>query len=197
MLEKLADWPAIDVVFLLCAVLGGTAFLIWVILQFLGADLDTDVDMDVDVDTDFDASDTSGTADISFTLLSFQGLAAFLTMFGLVGLGVHRDVGLGGFLSLGAAGAAGFGLTWVISRLFAAFNRLQSSGTIKMESAIGQEGSIYLTVPESGEGKVQLTVQGRFQVLPAVSEGGERIETGARVMVIGVSDDRTLVVTKA
>ena len=194
MSQILSEWPTIDIVFLACAVLGGTAFLIWVLLQFVGGDLGGEVD--VDIDADFDASEGSGSADVSFTLLSFQGLSSFLTMFGLVGLAAHREGNLGAFLSLGAATLAGFAMTWTISKLFSTFNRLQSSGTIKMESAVGQEGSIYLTVPESGEGKVQLTLQGRFQVVPAISEGGERIETGSRVLVVRVSDDRTLVVTK-
>jgi hypothetical protein len=193
MSEILSEWPTIDIVFLVCAVLGGTAFLIWVLLQFVGGDLDGG---EVDLDADFDVSEGSGSADVSFTLLSFQGLSSFLTMFGLVGLAAHREGELGSFLSLGAAVLAGFAMTFTISKLFSSFNRLQSSGTIKMESAVGQEGSIYLTVPESGEGKVQLTMQGRFQVLPAIAEGGERIETGARVLVVRVSDDRTLVVTK-
>jgi membrane protein implicated in regulation of membrane protease activity len=192
MSQILSEWPTIDIVFLVCAVLGGTAFLIWVVLQFVGGDLDGDVDLDAD----FDASEGSGSADVSFTLLSFQGLSSFLTMFGLVGLAAHREGGLGSFLSLGAAALAGLAMTATISRLFSTFNRLQSSGTIKMESAVGQEGSIYLTVPESGEGKVQLTLQGRFQVVPAIAEGGERIETGTRVLVVRVSDDRTLVVTQ-
>ena len=190
----LSEWPTIDIVFLVCAVLGGTAFLVWVLLQFVGGDLDGGGD--VDIDADFDASEGSGSADVSFTLLSFQGLSSFLTMFGLVGLAAHREGELGSFLSLAAAAVAGFAMTFTISKLFSSFNRLQSSGTIKMESAVGQEGSVYLTVPESGEGKVQLTLQGRFRVLPAITEQGERIESGTRVLVVRVSDDRTLVVTK-
>jgi hypothetical protein len=76
------------------------------------------------------------------------------------------------------------------------FNSLQSSGTIRMEAAVGQEGTVYLTLPGGGEGKVELTVQGRLQVLPAVTESEERIETGARVLVVRINDGRTLVVTR-
>ena len=194
MSEILSQWPTIDIVFLACAAAGGAAFLIWIALQFIGADLDTEVE--VDVDTDFDASEGSGSADVSFTLLSFQGLSSFFTMFGLVGLAAHREGEVNTFWSVAVASLAGFAMTWVVARLFRTFNRLQSSGTLQMESAVGQEATIYLTVPESGEGKVQLTMQGRFQVVPAVADGGERLETGTRVLVVRVNDERTLVVTK-
>jgi len=194
MSEILSTWPTVDIVFLVCAIAGGVAFLIWVALQFVGADLDTEVD--VDVDGGFDASEGSGTADVSFTLLSFQGLSSFFTMFGLVGLAAHREGELSSLISVGIGALAGIAMTSVISRLFKTFNQLQSSGTLKMESAIGQEATIYLTVPEEGEGKVQLTMQGRFQVMPAVTDAGERLETGTRVLVVRVNDERTLVVTK-
>ena len=192
MSQILNEWPTIDIVFLLCAVAGGVAFLVWLVLQFLGAYLEGDVD----AGADFDASEASGSSDVSFTLLSFQGLSAFLTMFGLVGLSAHREGEVGAFLSLGLAIVAGLVMSWVLGRLFATFGRLQSSGTIRMESAVGQEGTVYLTLPEAGEGKVQLTVQGRLKVMPAIAENDERIETGARVLVLRVNDGHTLVVTR-
>lgn len=192
MSQIMNEWPTIDIVFVVCAVGGGVAFLVWIGLQFMGADLEGEVG----VDTDFDASEASGSSDASFTLLSFQGLSSFLTMFGLVGLAAHREGTLGSFLSLGLAIAAGLALSWAIGRLFQTFNKLQSSGTIRMESAIGQEGTVYLTVAQASEGKVQLTIQGRLQVLPAVAEHDQRIETGTRVKVLRVNDGHTLVVTK-
>lgn len=194
MSEIFGGWPTIDIVFLLCAVGGGGAFVVWMVLQFVGADLDTDVDVEADID--FGASQGSGSADLSFTLLSFQGLSSFFTIFGLVGLAAHREGELNSFWSVAVASLAGMAMTWLVGRLFSGFNRLQSSGTLDMQSAVGQEATIYLTVPESGEGKVQLTIQGRFQVLPAVAQGGERLESGTRVLVVRVNDEGTLVVTK-
>ncbi|MEM7436658.1 MAG: hypothetical protein AAF436_15995 [Myxococcota bacterium] len=192
MSDAVNEWAMIDTVFMFCAVIGGVAFLVWVILQFVGAD----VDGEVSAETDFEASETSGSADVSFTLLSFQGLSSFLTMFGLVGLAAHREGGTSAFISFGLALGAGLLLSWSIGRLFSMFNKLQSSGTIRIESAVGQEGTVYLTVPESGEGKVQLTLQGRFAVVPAVASGSERLETGTRVKVLRVNDGQTLVVAK-
>ena len=187
----LSGWPAIDIIFLGCAVAGGAAFLVWLVLQFIGADFDADTDVD------FSATEASGSADVSFTLLSFQGLSAFLTIFGLVGLSAHREIGAPAPIALGVGALAGILLSWAIGRLFVFFNSLQSSGTIDVESAVGEEGTVYLTVPESGEGKVQLTLQGRFRVLPAISLNQARLETGTRVRVMRVDDGHTLVVRRA
>jgi membrane protein implicated in regulation of membrane protease activity len=192
MSQILNEWPTIDIVFLLCAVVGGVAFLAWVVMQFVGGDLQGEVGEG----PDFDASEASGGADMSFTLLSFQGLSSFLTMFGLVGLAAHREGEVSSFIALGLALVSGLALSWAIGKLFATFNSLQSSGTLRMESAVGQEGTVYLTLPEAGEGKVQLTMQGRFQVVPAVADNSERIETGTRVKVLRVNDGHTLVVAK-
>lgn len=192
MSQILNEWPTIDIVFLVCAVGGGLAFTVWLVLQLVGAGAESDID----AGADFDAVEASGSSDVSFTLLSFQGLSAFLTMFGLVGLAAHREGEIGSFVSLLLATLAGMTLSWAIGRLFASFNKLQSSGTIRMESAIGQEGTVYLTLPEGGEGKVQLSVQGRLKVMPAITENEGRIETGTRVLVLSVNDGHTLVVTK-
>ncbi|MEM8606896.1 MAG: hypothetical protein AAGF92_07310 [Myxococcota bacterium] len=191
MTEAVNGWPMIDLVFLFCAIIGGLAFLIWVVLQFLGVDAESEVA----TDTDFNASEASGSSDVSFTLLSFQGLSAFLTMFGLVGLSAHREGNVSAMVSFILALLAGLVLSWAISRLFAMFSGFQSSGTLRIESAIGQEGTVYLTVPAGGEGKVELAVQGRLTVMPAVADKRQLIPTGKRVKVVGVNDGHTLVVT--
>lgn len=181
----------IDLVFLTCAVVGSVVFLIWLVLQFVGADLDLDADAD---GVDFGAGEASGEADASFTLLSFQGLSAFFTIFGFVGLSSHREAQLSPFVALAIAMAAGLAMSFVVNRLFRMFTSLQSSGTIDMRSAVGQDGSVYLTIPEGGEGKVQLTIQGRFRVVPAVADSRERLETGRRIKVVRVDDGHTMVV---
>ena len=63
-------------------------------------------------------------------------------------------------------------------------------------NAIGQEGSIYLTIPAGGVGKVQVTVQDHLRIFSAVARKQGRIRTGERVTVVGVSSGNTLVVEK-
>jgi hypothetical protein len=57
---------------------------------------------------------------------------------------------------------------------------------------VGQEGSVYLTIPEKDVGKVQLTVQGRLSVMDARATDGAALPTGTRVKVVRVVDGNIL-----
>jgi membrane protein implicated in regulation of membrane protease activity len=176
----------IDTVFLVCAIVGGGTFVIRTGLQLLGvgggdgdaADLD-------DVHTD---------ADAGFRVLSLQGLSAFFMMFGLVGLALVRESGVAPKLALGIAVLPGVASVWIIARLFALMGKLQSSGTLNMYSAIGEEGTVYLTLPRDDVGQVQVVVQGRLGVFQARERDGHEIPTGKRVRVVGVAGGDVLVV---
>ena len=94
------------------------------------------------------------------------------------------------------------GLAWgvftmlVIARIVLAMERLKSDGTMRMENAVGQEGRVYLTIPEDGSGKVSIVIQGGLRELEAVSENKERIPTGETVRVLRVISNRILVVER-
>jgi hypothetical protein len=175
----------IDTVFLVCAVLGGSLFAVRSLLQFLGVGGEDDAGGGDHADADGDAG---------FRVLSLQGLGAFALMFGLVGLALTRQSGVGTGIALPIAALAGFGTVWVIGRLFAAMGKLQSSGTLNMYSAIGEEGSVYLTLQRGGMGKVQVAVQGRLGVFDAREQDGHELATGKRVRVVGVASGDVLVV---
>ena len=198
--EYFNNLTGLQKVFAVCAATGFLLFALRLILQFFGSgDADAgDFDADADVEvSDFDAdTDVSG-SDVSFRLLSFQGLTGFFMMFGLVGLALSKESGVGNLLSMGGGLLAGLATVWVISKLFAYARQLQSSGTISMDSALMEEGTVYLTIPPKGTGKVQLTVQGRFRVCDAISEGDEPIGTGERVRVVRIGSGHVLVVEKA
>jgi len=115
-------------------------------------------------------------------------------IFGLVGLALVRESGVAPSLALGIAAIPGVAAVWMIGRLFAFMGKLRSSGTMNMYAAIGEEGSIYLTVQRGGEGKVQVAVQGRLGVFDAREQDGKELATGKRVRVVGVASGDVLVV---
>jgi hypothetical protein len=175
----------VDTVFLGCAILGGGVFAIRTLLQFLGVGADHG-----DGGTDVDHGD----ADAGFRVLSLQGMSAFLMMFGLVGLALVRESGVAPALAVGIAVVPGLASVWVIGRLFGFMGKLQSSGTMNMYAAIGEEGSVYLTVQRGGGGQVQVVVQGRLGVFEAREQDGKELATGKRVRVVGVGRGDVLVV---
>ena len=207
----------VDKIFMGCAVFGGALFIVRVALFFIGhagTDADTGFDADVDVHADFGADvdadvdfDTDvgghgglhhggGDSDISFKLLTMQGIMAFLMMFGLVGLAMHRNSRSSEPLAILAGFAAGMLALYVVAKLFALMKGLQSSGTVDVRNAVGAQGSVYLTIPAGGTGEVQVAVQERLRIYDAKAEDGEEIKTGQNVRVVRIVGGNVLVVEK-
>ncbi|MFH0910356.1 MAG: hypothetical protein V1918_02445 [Planctomycetota bacterium] len=203
----LTSFSVMEKIFFFSALAGGILFLVRLVLMFLGAD-HGDVDAgaadagsvgDLDSGGDFDhggAVDHGADSDLSFKLLSFQGLTAFFMMFGLVGLALTRESGVGQTLAFLGAGAAGLAAMYGVAKFFSALLGLQSSGTIDMKNALGAEGKVYLTIPAGGTGKVELVVQDHLKIFDAVADANEPIKTGERVRVERLVAGETLVVKK-
>jgi hypothetical protein len=183
----------LDRFFFFSALGGGALFVIQLILLFLGGS----ADVDLDLDTDLSSGDVGHAgADASFKVLSLQGITTFVMMFGLVGMAMRNDEQAGPGLSLAVAAAAGAASTWVIGRIFVFFNRLQSTGTLDMKSAVGATGQVYLSVGPNRPGKVNITVGQRLLTLEAITEKDELLETGTPIKVIRVISDTTVSVER-
>jgi len=180
--------------FLACAIIGGIFLVIRLILQFLGSDFGGHGDVDLS------GGDISGHLDtvLSFKMFSFQALSAFLLMFGLVGMALLKEAKLAIHWAVLGALVAGFLSVVLMNWLISMMMKLQSSGTIKMENAVGQEGRVYLRIPAGeGTGKVQIEIQGRLEIYDAVSETKEELVTGTAVRVTRVVAGQVLVVERA
>ena len=177
-------FSGLEIFFLICAGLGGGLFVVRFLIQLVGSG-DTAADTDLEVGhADVDHVD----ADVSFKLLSLQGMTAFFIMFGLVGFAMVRESHTGGALALAAALAAGIGTVWLIGKIFSSLKKLQSSGTLDNTSAIGEQGTVYLTIRAQGTGKVHVAMHGRPREFEAVSKDGTEIRTGERIWVLGVNN---------
>lgn len=130
--------------------------------------------------------------------LSIQAICAFLMGFGWTGFAAYRGSGLGPGVSAVVGMGGGVGMVWVLGALLRGAMRLEGSGNIAIQSAVGREGEIYVTVPPAGKGRgqVRLVMGDRHRTFNAVSAGGE-IRPSTRVKVVRVNDDRTLTVAPA
>jgi membrane protein implicated in regulation of membrane protease activity len=182
-------------------IIGGTLFILRTILFLIGGGLGDDLHIDGDVydghDVDFDPDHGEAIADsdFSFKLLSMQGLTAFFMMFGLIGLALLRANLATAFTIVGGT-AAGLFAVWLISLLFSQMKKLQSDGTVIIQNALGQTGTVYLNIPTKGSGQVQVAVQGSLRIYDAVTEGNKAIPTGTKVRVVSILENNTLVVEK-
>jgi hypothetical protein len=183
----------IEIIYLASALIGGTLFILRTILIFAGIGGD-DGDAHLGGE-DFGEGDHAGGMNFSFNLLSLQGLTAFFTMFGLVGLTLYRaEVHV--LLTILGGTAAGLFTVFIISLLFSQVGRFTSEGTLDIRNAVGVNGSVYLRIPEGGTGQIQVPVQGGLRILDAVAPGNELLPTGTKIRVVGVADSSTLIVEK-
>jgi hypothetical protein len=168
-------------------------FIIQTVMTFLGADADG-TDFDMDVDTSMDGSDLSNIEGGS-NLYTFRNLVNFFLGFGWSAILLQPSVKSTALLIVISV-LVGIALVVAVMYLFKWLSSMQQSGNINVyKSAVGCQGKCYLRIPaeRSGEGKVQITIQGAVREYNAVTDGDE-IKTGASVKVLEAVDANTLLV---
>lgn len=157
---------------------------------------DTDLDGDIiGEDADINVDDVSGLD--SLHIFTVRGIIAFLVIFGWVGI-VMLSANVNLAITLAVSTVCGFAMMVIIAYLFKAVMRLKSDGTANNRNALGTAGKVYLTVPpaRSGEGKVNIMLQGAYVERNAVTDETEAIPTGCEIIVVGTSGQTSLVVKR-
>ncbi len=199
----MADWwAALTLVQQILYVIAGLSTLI-LILQLLlnliglaGGDADVDFAPDADVDVPIDHADLSVHSS-GLALISFRTITAFFVGFGWTGI-VLLDAGLNTVLAIVIAVCVGCFFVVVVFYLMKELLGLSEAGNINYANAVGQTGTVYVTIPAKGEGKgqVQLKVQGRLREIGAMSNHGEDLKPGMPVKVVEILGGSTLLVQK-
>lgn len=191
MTKLFSDFIGLETFFLLCAIIGGFFVILKLILQFIGGDDGSHGSFSGDAGGDGSHTDS----DLGFRMLSLHGLSAFFMMFGLVGLALYRQSGTGVIFSIVGASIAGMLSVWVIGKIFQGASRLQSSGTLDISKAVGCTGTVYLTIPTGGIGRVSLNFLNRQREFDASEKDGTKVATGIPVRVVKVQANVLVVET--
>lgn len=172
-------------VFLTCAVLAGTVFVVQFLLAVAGIGLDADMPDDIPDDLP-DGSDAHGSSWL-FGVISFKTIITALTFFGLAGLASLQN-GLGEPFSLVIGLIFGLAAMYTVHWTMQLLIRLQHDGTVQIENAIGETGTVYIPIPANGAGvgKVQLRVQDQIVEYAAQTSASEKLATGTPVEVTDV-----------
>ena len=206
-MDWLNEWwteiPNFERIFWFLAVPSSIISLLQLILEFIGmgsdsmdADFDSNVDVDVDADLDADVSDSSGHhAGGDLRIFTVRGFIVFFTLFGWAGIAFTRT-GFPGLIVIIIAFMIGFGAMVLVAWLFKFLHNLGESGNTDIKNAIGKRGTVYFTIPGNGQttGQIQITFQGSFHTMDAITYDKEDIKTGTNVKVTEVLEDGTLVV---
>lgn len=185
--------------YLVCAVLGGTLLLCQFVLTLLGFGGDHDSGHDGHFhdsggahDAHHDTAQDHHGTNWFVGVLTFRTLVAALTFFGLAGL-AGTAKGLEPELAFAVALAAGAGAMLLVGWLMQQLHRLNADGSVRLERAVGQGGTVYLKVPgrRAGAGKVHLTVQNRTVECQAITAHDE-LPTGSKVVVVAILNADTV-----
>jgi hypothetical protein len=194
-------------VYLTCFLVGGPLLVVQFLLSLLGFGHQHDAGGDHDVHGgDHDAHnsdhhDAHGTGHDGYVtwfvgLLTLRTIAAALTFFGLAGMKASTDFDwpLALAVALAGGGAAFAMAAWMMKML----NKLKADGTVRMERAVGKNGTVYLTVPanKAGAGKITLNLQNRTVEYQAITSAGE-LPTGAKIVVTAIVSPDTVEVVLA
>ena len=192
-------WDALSTfqqVMFVVAVTSTGIMLIFLILMIIGID-----------DADFDGGDA---LDGDLSLLNDEPLS------GIAGLKIFTIKGILVFLSLSAwtayllygvlhiaivlviAAIIGFIGAFLQALAFRAMMKLESSGNINYENAIGKTGTVYINIPKEkkGRGKITMVVQGRFAEIDAITNDLEELLPKTQVEIVGLEDSTTVIVKK-
>ena len=200
-------WNSLDLalqIFYCIAIPATLVLLIQTFLMFIGigdgdADFDApDVDFNSDGipdDIDMDIDDVTGFE--SLHIFTIRGIIAFFVIFGWVGV-VMKSANINLIITLVVAMICGFAMMVLIAYLFKMVMRLKSDGNTDNRNALGSAGKVYLTIPpaRSGEGKINIMLQGTYVERNAVTDEDESIPTGCEIIVVGTSGQTSLVVKR-
>lgn len=130
-------------------------------------------------------------------IFTMRGIIAFFVVFGWIGV-VMDSSGCPLYATLPVAFVGGLAIMLVLALVFRAVMKLRGDGNTDNRNAIGVSGKVYLTIPpaRTGEGKVNVMLQGSYVERDAVTDETEAIPTGTEVVVIGVSGQTSLVVKR-
>lgn len=144
-----------------------------------------------------DHSDISNVGEHSSGLgvLSFRGITAFFLGFGWAGV-IALKAGLGLAASIAIGLGTGGVLMVGIFLLMTSLMRLQSSGSLNYNNAVGEVATVYVTIPpdRKGGGQIEVMIQGRLATAEALQKGAIPLSQGEKVRVLETIGKSTFIV---
>jgi hypothetical protein len=153
---------------------------------------------ELDADEEFDAEpdDAEGRI-IGFRIFTVRNFIAFFTFFGWTGIVMLRS-GKSEVAAILVALLAGLIAVMITGSFFLFITRMTEKGNVDFKNAIGKEGVVYLGIPAAmqGKGKLEVYFQSRFAYIDAMTEEGNAIRTGEKVLVTDVKNNILIVRSK-
>ncbi|MCX5922203.1 MAG: hypothetical protein NTX86_02655 [Candidatus Dependentiae bacterium] len=183
-----------DTMFWVSGILGTTLFALRMITVFFSGAMEID---DADIHSYEGGDDFHYHTVPSLKLFTLHSMSGFFMMFGWVGLACTHQFDLSYLPAIVIAFAAGVAVMFLVALIFRGALFFEGSGDVFMvHKTVGLVGTVYQRIPATGQGKIQLMVNGVTRELLAQSHTQEIIESFALVKVVKVIDHEVVEVEK-
>ena len=139
----------------------------------------------------FDHAAGHGADAVTLTFVSIRSGIAFGTLFSWAGT-LYLASGTSAILAILYSAAWGLIAMFAVAFMLYWLLRQQEWGNASVWTAIGEEGSVYMDIPDHGTGKIRVLVSGAISFVNARSRDGNRLAAGTKVRVVGVVNDNTV-----
>lgn len=138
-----------------------------------------------------------GDSEPGFKVFTVKNFITFFAVFGWSGV-TFSQTSLGQFPIIIISTLLGVAVLLVVSALFYSVTKLASNGTMNIQKAVGLHGEVYLPIPgnRNGVGKINITFQGNFRELDAMTDSDKKLQRGTIVVVKEVINNNILLVEK-
>ena len=131
-------------------------------------------------------------------IFNLQGIVAGATVLGFAGLAAS-SAQLSLAVTLVISIAAALAMMLLVGILLRFMTTMDTDNTVQIDQAVGQIGTVYLSIPPAGEGqgKITVTLQHRMMEFPAFTHQAAPLSTGDRVIVVAVKEPSVMEVVSA
>jgi hypothetical protein len=163
-------------------------FLVQTIMTFAGLDAADGIDADFDGHLDH--------AEAPFQLFSFRNLINFLLGLSWSGISFFKLIDNKSIL-IAVCVAIGLGFILLFFVIIKQIQKLAEDNTFKIENTLKKTATVYLRIPaeRNGPGKIQISVNGSFHELNAITDH-ETIPSGSNVLVVSIVNPNLVLVEK-
>ncbi len=186
MIATILDWwnnmNVAQQIYWAIAIAATILFVIQVIVAFIG--LESHIESDA-----LDATE-------GFSLFSLRSVLGFVVFFGWGGV-ASLSQGISPEKTVMVAFLAGFLAMIGIAYTFSQILKLQDSGNINLNNAIGKEAEVYIPIPpnKSGTGAISMNISNKLMEFAAMTTEKETLRTGAKVIVAELIKDNVMIVS--
>ena len=198
-----AWWEGISLLnrFFVCSAIIFTLLFIWqIVMTSLGVDSHdaghwggAEIHADLNAPIHYEVHDFSTDG---FTLISVRSVLAFATIFswsGTLYLAEGTSTWMAILYSFLWGSLAMVGVSVILRFLLG----MQEQGNVSAAWALGEQGTVYINIPQNGAGKVRLMIRGVMTVMNARSADGSPINAGTKVNVVNIYNQNTVEVKES